>query len=182
LISSSNKCLQGVPGVAFVIARRESLMAGQHEPRSVSLDLRQQLLGFESNGQFRFTPPTHVLLALDQALQELEAEGGVVRRAARYQENHRILCAGMQELGFRAYLPAALQSHIITAFLYPDDTFVFAEFYRRLSDLGMLIYPGKLSKADCFRIGNIGHLFPSDVTELLLAIKAVLSELNQRRV
>jgi 2-aminoethylphosphonate-pyruvate transaminase len=178
LISSSNKCLQGVPGVAFIVARRESLMAGQHEPRSVSLNLRQQLLAFESNGQFRFTPPTHVVLALHQALIELEVEGGVGRRAARYKENHQVLCAGMQALGFREYLPTALQSHIITAFLYPEKNFVFEEFYRRLSERGMLIYPGKLSKVDCFRIGNIGHLFPQDITELLHAIKAVMSEMN----
>jgi 2-aminoethylphosphonate-pyruvate transaminase len=178
LISSSNKCLQGVPGIAFVVARRESLMAGQHAPRSVSLNLRQQLLGFDHNGQFRFTPPTHVLLAFHQALQELEAEGGVERRAARYQLNHQVLCAGMRELGFREYLPPALQSHIITAFRYPEKNFVFEEFYRRLSDHGMLIYPGKLSNVDCFRIGNIGHLFPQDIKQLLHAIEAVMSELN----
>jgi 2-aminoethylphosphonate-pyruvate transaminase len=178
LISSSNKCLQGVPGVAFVVARRESLMAGQHEPRSLSLNLRQQLLGFENNGQFRFTPPTHVLLALHQALMELDAEGGVGRRAARYKENHQVLCAGMQALGFCEYLPTPLQSHIITAFLYPNKNFVFDDFYRRLSDHGMLIYPGKLSKIDCFRIGNIGHLFPDDIRALLRAIKEVMSAME----
>ncbi len=178
LISSSNKCLQGVPGVAFVVARRQSLMSGQHEPRSLSLNLRQQLLGFEANGQFRFTPPTHVLLAFHQALKELDAEGGVERRAARFRENHQVLCAGMRELGFREYLPPELQSPIITAFLYPEKNFVFEEFYRRLSDHGMLIYPGKLSKVDCFRIGNIGHVFRRDVTDLLRAIKAVMSEMT----
>lgn len=178
LVASSNKCLQGVPGVAFVVANRESLMSGQNEPRSVSLNLRQQLLGFERNGQFRFTPPTHVLLALHQALMELDAEGGVQCRAARYSVNNQLLCAGMCELGFRAYLPKTLQSHIITAFLYPERNFSFEEFYRRLSDRGMLIYPGKLSKVDCFRIGNIGHLFPEDINELLVAIKTVLSEMK----
>ena len=179
LVSSSNKCLQGVPGFAFVVARRESLLEAKHKPRSVSLNLLQQLLGFERNGQFRFTPPTHVLLAFLQALRELEDEGGVEQRALRYKTNHRILCDGMRDLGFREYVPLVLQSDIITAFLYPDNSnFDFQEFYRCLSEQGMLIYPGKLSKADCFRIGNIGHLYPKDVVELLIAIEKVMSEMQ----
>ena len=179
LMSSSNKCLQGVPGFAFVIARRELLMQIRHQPRSVSLNLRAQLEGLQSNGQFRFTPPTHTMLAFRQALRELEEEGGVEHRAARYRENHQVLCDGMGKLGFQEFVPTDLQSDIITAFRYPENSnFDFAEFYQRLSDQGMLIYPGKLSEVDCFRVGNIGHLFPDDMRDLLAAVEHALSELQ----
>ena len=179
LVSSANKCIQGVPGFGFVVARRESLSHVQHEPRCLSLNLLGQLAGLERDGQFRFTPPTHVMLAFAQALRELEQEGGVEGRAARYRENHQVLCEGMRQLGFQEIVPKALQSHIITAFLYPNHPlFEFTEFYRRLSDRGMLIYPGKLTEKDCFRIGNIGHLFREDIEALLTAIAAVLVEMQ----
>jgi 2-aminoethylphosphonate-pyruvate transaminase len=174
-ISSANKCLQGVPGLAFVIANRHKLMSKHHKPRTVSLDLRQQLIGLELNGQFRFTPPTHVLLALDQALNELAVEGGVSGRAARYHRNHEVLCCGMERLGFGEYVPRELQSDIITAFTYSDiPGFEFPRFYQFLSDRGMVIYPGKLAQVDCFRIGNIGNLYPKDLQLLLVTIEEAL--------
>jgi 2-aminoethylphosphonate-pyruvate transaminase len=176
LTSSSNKCLEGVPGLGFVIARRSPLEASDGWARTVALDLLAQLRGIEGNGQFRFTPPTHVILALDQALRELADEGGVAGRAQRYAANHRVLVAGMRELGFRELLPPERQSYIITSFHYPDDpAFDFERFYRLLSDRGLIIYPGRVTQADCFRIGTIGRIFPSDVERLLAGIREVLA-------
>ncbi|HEX4541941.1 MAG TPA: 2-aminoethylphosphonate--pyruvate transaminase [Candidatus Acidoferrum sp.] len=179
LISSANKCIQGVPGFGFVLARRTVLEQAEGHARSVSLDLVSQWKGMESNGQFRFTPPTHVLLAFWQALQELEAEGGIAARAARYAENHRVLIAGMKELGFEPHLAPQLQSHIITSFRYLEHpNFNFTDFYQRLSDKGFVIYPGKLADSDCFRIGTIGHIFPRDVQALLVATRRSLEEMG----
>jgi 2-aminoethylphosphonate-pyruvate transaminase len=179
LVSSSNKCIEGVPGFAFVLARRGPLVDAKGRARTLSLDLHAQWAGFEADGQFRFTPPTHVLLAFRQALDELEAEGGVAGRAARYAANHATLMRGMTESGFEAHLAPADQSYIITSFRYPDDPrFRFEEFYGRLSDLGFIIYPGKLSQEACFRIGTIGRLSPSDIDALLDAIRRVLAEME----
>lgn len=179
LISSANKCIQGAPGFGFVLARRTLLGEAEGRARSVSLDLVSQWKGMESNGQFRFTPPTHVLLAFRQALRELEAEGGIAARAARYAENNRTLIRGMRELGFEPYLAPQNQSHIITSFRYLGHVnFSFTEFYERLSDKGYVIYPGKLTNSDCFRIGTIGHIFPRDVQALLVAIQKSLEEMG----
>jgi len=175
LISSPNKCLEGVPGFCFVLARREPLEATKGRARSVSLDLLAQWEGLEANGQFRFTAPTHALLAFARALEELREEGGVAARAARYQANHETLRTGMRRLGFADYLPAEFQSNIITAFRYPNDpNFSFEVFYHRLRALGFLIYPGKLSQADCFRIGTIGRINEENVRDLVAAIDRVL--------
>jgi 2-aminoethylphosphonate-pyruvate transaminase len=179
LVSSANKCIEGVPGFAFVFCRRQVLIACDGYARSLSLDLLGQLKGFEKNGQFRYTPPTHALLAFHQALAEIEEEGGVAARGARYRRNHETLMAGMGELGFRALLPAPVQSYIITAFRTPaDPQFSFEVFYRQLSDRGFIIYPGKLTQVDTFRIGNIGRLFPSDLDQLVHAIRGTLREMG----
>ncbi|HVR34707.1 MAG TPA: 2-aminoethylphosphonate--pyruvate transaminase [Methylomirabilota bacterium] len=179
LVSSANKCIEGVPGFSFILAQRDKLAACAGQSRGLSLDLHEQWSGFESNGQFRFTPPTHALLAFDQALRELADEGGVAGRVARYQANHRALFDGMSRLGFRAFLPRQHQSPIITTFLEPGDPrFQFEEFYERLSRHGHLIYPGKLGQGAGFRIGNIGRLDESDIQALLTAVTAVLKEMN----
>lgn len=179
LISSANKCIEGVPGFAFVLARREALLKTAGRARTLSLDLLAQWQGLEKDGQFRFTPPTHALLAFDQALKELEAEGGVSGRGQRYAENHRVLLEGMKALGFRPYLSPEVQSYIITTFHYPTDSgFVFAEFYQRLFDKGFVIYPGKLTKLDCFRIGNIGRIGKNEILGLLAGIRDVLKEMQ----
>jgi 2-aminoethylphosphonate-pyruvate transaminase len=179
LVSSANKCIEGVPGFSFVICRRDALLACEGFARSLSLDLLGQLKAFEKSGQFRFTPPTHALLAFDQALSELEAEGGVRGRNARYCANHAALVAGMAGLGFEPYLAPAVQSCIITAFAYPSsDAFEFGRFYRELSDRGFIIYPGKLTEVDTFRIGNIGRLFAQDIQQLVLAIGAVCRDMG----
>jgi len=179
LISSANKCLEGVPGFSFVICRRDALLACGGYARSLSLNLLDQFKGFEKNGQFRYTPPTHALLAFEQALLELEQEGGVAGRRARYQANHEALVSGMKQLGFRPYLDSALQSYIITSFFYPEsEKFTFSAFYRGLSDKGFIIYPGKISQANSFRIGSIGRVFPADIDGLLSAIRSVLGEMG----
>ncbi|MFI5309954.1 MAG: 2-aminoethylphosphonate--pyruvate transaminase [Gemmatimonadales bacterium] len=179
LISSANKCVEGVPGFSFVLCRRKVLMACEGYARSLSLDLLGQLKGFEKNGQFRYTPPTHAVLAFRQALEEMEQEGGVPGRGARYRLNHDTLLAGMRELGFTPFLPPAVQSYIITAFNTPaDPAFSFDSLYRKLSDRGFLIYPGKLTQVDTFRIGNIGRLFPSDLEQLVHAIRGTCDEMG----
>ena len=179
LVSSPNKCIQGVPGFAFVITRRDLLKASEGCARSVSLDLLSQWKGLESDGQFRFTPPTHALLAFWQALQELVEEGGIEARASRYAANHLALLEGMSGLGFDTYLAPEYQSYIITSFRYPGSTlFDFSLFYRRLSELGFVIYPGKVSNADCFRIGTIGNIFPRDIKALVAGIRRVLGEMH----
>jgi len=175
LISSSNKCIEGVPGFAFALCDRGELKKAEGKARSLSLDLFAQWAGLEANGQFRFTPPTLSIMAFRRALQELAEEGGVKAREERYKTNKMILDSGMAALGFVQYLPKSIQGHIITSFLYPNDPrFNFDRFYNQLNERGFVIYPGKLSKTDAFRIGNIGQIFPDDVRALLGAIKEVL--------
>lgn len=176
LISSSNKCIQGVPGFGFVIARREKLQECEGQARSLSLDLFSQWQEMESNrGKWRFTSPTHVVRAFAQALDELEEEGGVARRYERYSENHRILVNGMAELGFKCLLPAGWQSPIITSFYNPKDPgYDFKLFYARLKERGFVIYPGKVTGVDTFRIGNIGHVFPADMARLIAAVNEAM--------
>jgi len=141
--------------------------------------LLAQLKAFEKTGQFRYTPPTHSILAFEQALRELDAEGGVLARGARYRRNHEVLVASMKKLGFQVYLDPKVQSYIITSFHFPNDPkFTFNEFYRRLSEKGFIIYPGKISQADTFRIGSIGRLFESDMRQLLAAIAETLTEMG----
>ena len=181
LVSSSNKCIEGVPGFSFVLCKKSELLKAQGQARSLSLDLYDQWNGLEKNGQFRFTPPTHSLLAFRQAIRELDTEGGIVAREARYKKNKAMLDAGMQAMGFKYYLEHDIQGHIISSFLYPQDpNFDFMKFYQALSDRGLVIYPGKLSLMDAFRIGNIGYIFPKDIEALLSAIKEVLTEMNVR--
>ena len=179
LISSANKCIEGVPGFAFVLARRIALETARGQARTLSLDLYGQWAGFEADGQFRFTPPTHALLAFERALRELEEEGGAPGRAARYRRNHELLEAGMERLGFTAYLRKEDRSAIITTYRYPATrAFRFEEFYSRLSQRGFVIYPGKLTTEPCFRIGTIGRLAAADVEQLLAAIEEVSRELG----
>ncbi|WP_163853204.1 2-aminoethylphosphonate--pyruvate transaminase [Paenibacillus elgii] len=172
LISSSNKCIQGVPGFGFVIAKTEELIACAGRARSLSLDLYDQWETMErQQGKWRFTSPTHVVHAFHEALLELEDEGGIAKRQQRYENNQRLLVRGMEELGFQALLPTSCQSPIITSFVYPaHPQFSFAEFYARMKLEGFVLYPGKISSADTFRIGNIGDVHADDIARLLEAI------------
>jgi 2-aminoethylphosphonate-pyruvate transaminase len=175
LLSSSNKCIEGVPGFAFAICKKSELEKAKGNARSLSLDLYDQWAGLEANGQFRFTPPTLSIMAFRQALRELDEEGGVQARELRYKTNKKILDEGMDALGFKQYLIPSIQGHIISSFLYPQDpNFNFDSFYKKLSEKGCIIYPGKLSKTNAFRIGNIGQIFPEDITYLLETIKEVI--------
>lgn len=176
VISSANKCIEGVPGFGFTLVRRTALDATKGRARTLSLDLHSQWAGLERDGQFRFMPPTHALLAFRQALRELDDEGGVVAHGERYQRNHEVLIRGMTELGFEAYLAPEDQSPVITSFRYPrGGRFRFEEFYTGLSELGCVIYPGKLSREQCFRIGTIGRLSTGEVENLPHAIRTTMT-------
>ena len=176
LISSSNKCIQGVPGFGFVIARKSELMKTKGKARSLSLDLYDQWATMDGSGKWRYTSPTHVVRAFYQALHELEDEGGVAARHERYCENQRILVEGMTSLGFEPLLPKQLQSPIITSFLYPESDFDFSDFYQQAKARGFVLYPGKISQADTFRIGNIGEVYPEDIKRLVDVIKDIRTE------
>jgi phosphonoacetate hydrolase len=179
VMASSNKCLEGVPGMGFVIVRESLLAECEGNSHSLALDLHDQWKGLEKNGQWRFTPPTHVLAAFDQALEEHRLEGGVEGRGARYRRNCAILVDGMRSLGFETLLPDALQAPIIVTFHVPaDPRFVFENFYDRLSAKGFVIYPGKLTVADSFRIGCIGQLGEDEMRGALNAIRDALAELE----
>ena len=175
LMASSNKCLEGVPGMGYAIIRRTVIEAAAGNAHSLSLDLHAQWKAMEGNGQWRFTPPTHVLAAFDQALKQHEAEGGVAGRGARYEANRRLLVDGMRGLGFETLLPDELQAPIIVTFHTPaDPNFDFVRFYDHLSHDGYVIYPGKLTVAETFRIGCIGQLFEDDIKGALAAIGRAL--------
>ncbi len=137
LMASANKCLEGVPGMAFVIVRRAVLEASDGNAHSLSLDLYDQWMSMERAQQWRFTPPTHVIFAFHQALKEHQAEGGVSGRHARYSTNCNILVDGMRDLGFKTLLPDELQAPIIVTFLMPaDPKFRFETFYNFLRERG----------------------------------------------
>jgi len=177
LVSSANKCIQGVPGFGFVIAKTKELKNCEGRARSLSLDLYNQWLGMENGcGKWRYTSPTHVVRAFCQAMTELEQEGGIVSRYERYKNNQKTLVAGMKKLGFKPLLPEEMHSPVITSFYYPEGNsgFSFIEFYNFLKGKGYVIYPGKISKALTFRIGNIGDVHEKDITGLLSAIELFL--------
>ena len=174
LISSANKCIQGVPGFGFVIAKRDVLKKCEGNARSLCLDLVGQWRDMDKSGKWRYTSPTHVVRAFYQALDELRAEGGISARYKRYCTNHRVLVDGMRGLGFTTLLDDKVQSPIITSFLYPDDKFVFKTFYEAVKARGFVLYPGKISQAETFRVGNIGEVYPHDMHRLIDVIKEVI--------
>ncbi len=180
LISSSNKCVQGVPGFAFVVARRSCLEKTRGTARSLSLDLYDQWREMESRGgKWRYTSPTHVVRAFQEALRELDDEGGVTARFHRYSDNQRQLVDGLADLGIQSLIERRYQSPIITSFLYPADArFTFEEFYRRMKERRFVLYPGKVSQAPTFRIGTIGHVFPEDIQRLVRCVSDVLDEMG----
>lgn len=172
LITSSNKCVQGVPGFSVVLAKKNTLQATKDNARSLVLDLYAQYQTFEEHdGKWRFTSPTHVVYAFAEALRELEQEGGVTARTHRYQANETLLREGMQNLGYELVIDETVQSPIITSFKYPTVDFNFQAFYEYLKNRGFIIYPGKVSKCDSFRIGNIGEVSADDINRLLNLIK-----------
>lgn len=179
--ASSNKCLEGVPGVGFVIVRRDAIRAAAGRCPSLALDLHAQHEALEANGQWRFTPPTHVLAALDRALAEHAEEGGSAGRLGRYRENARVLVEGMRRLGFTTLLPDELQAPIIVTFTMPtDERFVFERFYDGLRERGYVIYPGKLTTAPSFRIGCIGRIGRAELEGAVAAVADVLDVMGVR--
>ena len=179
LAASSNKCFEGVPGIGFVICRKTALLEAEGNAHSLSLDLFDQWKAMARNGQWRFTPPTHVIFALRQALETHRAEGGVDGRYHRYSENCRVLLEGMRELGFEPLLSHKLQAPIIVTFRMPaDPKFEFETFYDQLKDKGFIIYPGKLTVADSFRIGCIGALNADDMRAAVTAAGNTLLEMG----
>nr|WP_317282222.1 2-aminoethylphosphonate--pyruvate transaminase [uncultured Sellimonas sp.] len=177
IISSANKCIQGVPGFSFIICNRQKLIESQGKARSLSLDLFDQWKTMEKDGKWRFTSPTHVVLAFRKALEELEEEGGITKRHERYANNQKILVERMAELGIRPYVSAEVQGPIITTFYYPENHhFSFQEMYEYIKERGYAIYPGKVTDADTFRIGNIGEIYPEDMVKLTAIIEEFLKE------
>lgn len=179
LISAANKCIEGVPGFGYAIIRNEILEKAKGNAHSLCLDLYEQWVYMEKTGQWRFTPPTHVVAAFLQALKEHEAEGGTEGRHARYARNRDRMVAGMRELGFKTLLDDQWLSPVITTFFSPEhENFAFTEFYNRLKAHNFIIYPGKLTEAESFRLGHIGQLYDEQVDQLLEAVAVVLDEMR----
>ncbi len=177
LISSANKCIQGVPGFGFIIAKRQIMETCEGKAKSLSLDMYDQWHSMEEGkGKWRFTSPTHVVRAFSQALMELEEEGGVEARFKRYSANQRALVKGFRELGLETLLPDDQQSPIITAFISPDhEKYSFKSFYDTLKAKGFVIYPGKVTNLDTFRVGNIGEVYLDDIKSLIQAVSDSIS-------
>jgi 2-aminoethylphosphonate-pyruvate transaminase len=183
LIAASGKCLEGVPGMGFAIARRAALEGSSGNSRSLSMDLLDQWQYMQKTGQWRFTPPTHVLAALRSAINQYQAQGGLPARLARYTENCAALVGGMRALGFKTFLPDALQAPIIVTFhAPPDPKYVFAEFYSRVRERGFILYPGKLTAVDTFRVGCIGAIGAASMRQAVAAIADVLRDMGVSRV
>lgn len=182
IIASANKCLEGVPGMGYAIIDKGALAASEGNALSLSLDLHDQATYMERTGQWRFTPPTHVLAALDQALDELDTEGGVAARGARYGANCGILISGLRDMGFETFLPDLLQAPIIVTVRMPaDPAFDFARLYDLLNDQGIVLYPGAVTQEKSFRIGCIGRLGETDMKRALRAIEEALGQMGISR-
>lgn len=180
IVSSANKCIQGVPGFSFVICRRDKLLASEGKARSLSLDLLDQWKTMEKDGKWRYTSPTHVVLAFAKALEEMEEEGGIDARHKRYEDNNHLLIEKMEELGFTTYIDGTHQGPIITTFFYPEGvSFKFEDFYNYVKERGYAIYPGKLTERDTFRIGNIGEIYEEDINLLIEIISQYLKEVTE---
>ena len=175
LVSSANKCIQGVPGFPFIIGDRQKVIESKGKARSLSLDLYDQWKTMDKDGKWRFTSPTHVVLAFSKALDEMLEEGGIPARSKRYCENNHLLIQRMKEMGIQTYIDAEHQGPIITTFLYPENhTFAFQDMYEYIKERGYAIYPGKVTEADTFRIGNIGEIYEEDIEKVCSIMKEFL--------
>jgi 2-aminoethylphosphonate-pyruvate transaminase len=183
LVAASGKCVEGPPGMGFVFVRRSALEASAGNCTSLALDLHDQWVYMEKTTQWRFTPPTHIVVALNAALDQFVVEGGQPARLARYTRNYEMLVRGMAELGFRVFLDPAVQAPIIVTFHAPADTrYTFREFYDRVRDKGFILYPGKLTAVETFRVGCIGAIGPDDMRHAVNAIRDTLAEMGVRQV
>lgn len=175
IVSSANKCIQGVPGFSFIIANSEKLVASAGKARSLSLDLYDQHKTMQKDGKWRFTSPTHVVLAFHKALQELKEEGGIQARYTRYRNNNTYLIERFAQMGMKSYVAKENQGPIITTFYYPENAnFTFEEMYTFIKEKGYAIYPGKLTDAQTFRVGNIGEIYQEDMEALCTIMEAFL--------
>lgn len=174
LISSANKCIQGVPGFCFILAKIEKLIACKGNARSLSFDLYDQWQHMDQDGKWRFTSPTHVVAAFSKALDELAFEGGVFARYKRYLANNNLLRLKLQNIGIDAYIKEEFQGPMITTFLYPNENFNFNHFYLYVKERGFVMYPGKLTNINTFRIGNIGEIYEEDILHLCHIISEYL--------
>ncbi|KAB0661424.1 2-aminoethylphosphonate--pyruvate transaminase [Burkholderia diffusa] len=179
LISASGKCLEGVPGMGFAIVRRDVLDASEGNSPSLALDLHDQHAYLRKTGQWRFTPPTHVIAALRAALDQYLAEGGQPARGARYAENCRTLIESMRALGFTPFLDASVQAPVIVTFHAPDHpAYDFLRFYDAVRDAGFILYPGKLTQLETFRVGCIGAIDAGDIRLAVAAIAQAVESLG----
>jgi 2-aminoethylphosphonate-pyruvate transaminase len=179
MVASANKCLEAAPGAGFMVARETALEKCAGNAHSLSLDLHDQWIHMEKMGQWRYTPPTHVIAALDQAITEHREAGGVAARGARYAENRRTLVNGARALGLETLIKDALQSPIIVTLHCPDDpAFDFKIFYELIKARGFIIYPGKITEAETFRVGCIGQVYPDNMADAVDAIGAALDEMG----
>ncbi|MEX0971391.1 MAG: 2-aminoethylphosphonate--pyruvate transaminase [Paracoccaceae bacterium] len=179
LVSSANKCIEGVPGFGFVLAKQTALAAAKGQSHSLALDIHAQWAYMNKTGQWRYTPPTHVVAAFLEALRLHEQEGGVTGRGARYANNRDVLVAGMRALGFETLLADKWLSPIITTFFCPaDPAFGFTRFYDALKSKGFIIYPGKLTAVESFRIGCIGQMDASTMRAVVAAVAETLAEMG----
>ena len=175
IISSANKCIQGVPGFSFIIAKLSELEKCEGKAVSLSLDLYDQWKGM-FDGKWRFTSPTHVVLAFAKAIEEMKEEGGIPARNKRYTENNRLLISEMGKLGYKTYIDQEHQGPIITTFFYPENcNYTFREMYEYIKARGYAIYPGKVTEAETFRIGNIGEIYREDIEKLIAIYKDFLA-------
>ena len=183
VIAASGKCVEGPPGMGFVLARRSALEKCAGNSSSLSLDLHDQWTYMEKTTQWRYTPPTHVVVAFNAALDQHVAEGGQPARLARYTKNCETLVAGMTELGFRVFLRPEIQAPIILTFhAPPDPAYNFKDFYARVRDKGFILYPGKLTKVETFRVGCIGAVGPDEMRHAVNAVRDTLREMGIRQV
>jgi 2-aminoethylphosphonate-pyruvate transaminase len=183
LVAASGKCIEGPPGMGFVIARKSVLERCAGNSTSLSLDLYDQWQYMEKTTQWRYTPPTHVLVALAAALEAFATEGGQPARLARYTRNYETLVRGMAELGLRPFLDPSIQAPIIVTFHAPSDPrYTFRAFYDSVREKGFILYPGKLTQVETFRVGCIGAIDHDELRHAVNAIRDTLAELNIERM
>ncbi len=183
LVGASGKCVEGPPGMGFVFVKRDVLAQCAGRCTSLALDLHDQWTYMEKTTQWRFTPPTHVVVALAAALEQFVAEGGQPARHARYARNCETLVKGMAELGFRPFLEPSIQAPIIVTFHAPaDPRYTFREFYDRVRDKGFILYPGKLTEVETFRVGCIGAIAADEMRHAVNAIRDTLADMGIRQV
>jgi 2-aminoethylphosphonate-pyruvate transaminase len=179
LIAASGKCLEGVPGMGFVFLRKDILAACEGQSQSLAMDLHDQYVYMEKTGQWRFTPPTHVLVALDEAIRQFQEEGGQPARLARYESNYQTLIAGMSAMGFKPFLDPSIQAPIIVTFHAPGDPrYEFKRFYEAAKRHGFILYPGKLTQIETFRVGCIGAIGPVEMQQAVHAVRLALTDLG----